>query len=254
MYSENCFITLTYDDANLKSPRLDYRDFQLFMKKLRRAHANTKISVFTAGEYGDRGKRPHWHAIIFNFTFPDLVFKRSNDNGDKIFTSALLEKIWSKGICEVGDVTFQSAGYVARYASKKLIHGKDGEHNYEPISRRSTKHAIGKAWLEKFWPDVFNHGYVVLPDGARTSVPRYYEKWFKKTHPDLWWDYVTQTKYKIQKEAEAKEALQTQLDKKANLLRSARKGLWKRHKTRNEARKKILEQKFQEQLQKNLKL
>ena len=69
------------------------------------------------------------------------------------------------GNTELGSVTFESAGYCARYSAKKLVHGKDDEHDFNPISKKSSKHAIGKTWLEKFWPDVFNHGHLVLPNG-----------------------------------------------------------------------------------------
>lgn len=191
MHEDNCFITLTYSDKHLKSPKLDYRDFQLFVKKLRNHVAessideNKKIGVFVSGEYGDKEKRPHWHAIIFGWSPHDIKYLRTNEQGDKIYTSDTLDDLWakndkSKKPNEIGDVTIKSAGYVARYATKKLIHGKDGTHEFNPISKRSSKHAIGKKWIEKYWPDVFNDGYVEH-QGIRMSVPRYYENGSKNT-------------------------------------------------------------------------
>lgn len=189
MYENNSFITLTYDDQHLKSEKLIYEDFQKFMKRLRKIQ-NEPIGVFVTGEYGEKTKRPHWHAIIFNWYPRDATYLRSNELGDRIFSSATLEKIWGKGKCELGSVTFRSAGYCARYAAKKLIHGKDQDHEYHPISKKSSKHAIGKKWLEKNWRDVFTHGVLVLQDGTTTSIPRYYEKWFKENHPDAWLRYL----------------------------------------------------------------
>lgn len=204
MYENNCFITLTYDDESLRSPYLIYSDFQKFMKKLRKLQ-DDPIGVFVTGEYGEKTKRPHWHAILFNWRPADCVYKRSNERGDKIYSSLLLDKIWSHGLTEVGDVSIHSAGYCARYAAKKLVHGRDGDHEFDPISKKSNKHAIGKRWLEKYWRDVFNYGHVVLNDGSTCSIPRYYEKWFKENLPDEWLRYVTRTKLKKISQAEARQ-------------------------------------------------
>lgn len=231
MYEENSFITLTYADEHLKSPKLQYRDFQLFAKKLRKKiftdfvgefgkenwailtsaqrkeqYGKIKIGIFVTGEYGEDKKRPHWHAIIFNWRPADCEYYRSNDRGDRIFTSRILEELWTfndtkKRPNEIGDVSFHSAGYVARYAAKKLVHGYDNE-EWNPISKKSSHQAIGKRYLEKNWPDIFNYGHVVLDDGKTTSIPRYYEKWLKEKHPAEWLRYVTEVKFKKMKNAE----------------------------------------------------
>nr|QJB20666.1 MAG: replication initiator protein [Microvirus sp.] len=286
MYEKNSFITLTYSEENLKSPKLVYRDFQLFVKKLRsqlydnelkkifpnartqrearelartlqrstRVSLQEKISVpvFVAGEYGDRKKRPHWHAIIFNWRPDDIQHSYTNDRGDKVFTSRTLETLWPLGKSELGSVTLESAGYCARYAAKKLAHGKDGEHDYNPISRRSSKHAIGKKWIEKNWRDVFTYGQLKIEHRGEIitcGIPRYYEKWLKKHNLSEWERYVTQVKPKIQKEAQEKEERITKEEKLADLKRSGLKGLAVKH---HQARAKILASKFN-QLLKNQK-
>lgn len=206
----NCFVTLTYSDENLSSPKLVYRDFQLFMKKLRKLQ-NDPIGVFVTGEYGDKTKRPHWHALLFNYRPTDSVYFRSTPTGDRVFRSDTLTKIWGKGHVEFGSVTFESAGYCARYAAKKLVHGQDG-HDFEPISKKSSKHAIGKRWLEKNWRDAFSGGEIILrtQDGQirRSTIPRYYEKWLKDNHPDEWLRYVTNIKTKKVESAEKKSKAQ----------------------------------------------
>lgn len=211
MHENNTFITLTYSDENLKSPKLIYKDFQDFMKRLRThiwesnigEENGTKIGVFVTGEYGDITKRPHWHAIIFNYQFPDLIKLRKNDRGDQIFKSAILDKLWGKNNPntrpnEVGTVTFESAGYVARYAAKKLTHGMDSDHEYHPISKKSSKNAIGKAWLEKYWKDLLIDGQCIVFNSQdkeiKTPMPRYYEKWLLKHHPEEYIRYVTEKK------------------------------------------------------------
>jgi len=264
VHDKNAFITLTYSDENLKSPKLEYRDFQLFMKKLRKVQ-NEPIGYFVTGEYGDKTKRPHWHAILFNYDFPDNKALRTNERGDRVYTSETLNKIWSHGMAEIGSVTFESAGYCARYAAKKLCHGKDSDHDYHPISKKSSKHAIGKKYLEKFWPDIFRYGYIILPDGQQCSIPRYYEKWFENkekkemlpngTYPidavfaRERWRYVTETKQRKIEEASSKSFTQ-QLE---HLEANSSRGLKGHQRTRNQARRAITESKFK-QLQSKLKL
>lgn len=251
MHEENCFITLTYDDAHLISPKLIYKHFQDFMKRLRKTKPDAQIGVFVTGEYGEKRKRPHWHALIFNWRPSDPEYKYTSDRGDIVFSSKSLSKLWPSGAAEFGDVTFNSAGYCARYAAKKLGHGKDGTHGLEPISKKSSKHAIGKRWLEKYWPDAFNHGRIILPDGASCAIPRYYEKWLQKNEPEAFVRYVTQTKNEKIQKAQNKEAKEKDKETKINLLRSAaRRGLQIK---RNVVKKKIIEQKFK-QLQERLKL
>lgn len=275
MHPQNSFITLTYNDENLRSPKLQYRDFQLFVMRLRskiRAEArksigklnwslldqeqkkeiynNAKIGIFVTGEYGDKTKRPHWHAIIFNWRPADLKYKYSNERGDRVYTSDQLTELWGHGHAEIGSVTFESAGYCARYAAKKLIHGHDG-HDYEPISKKSSHQAIGKSFIEKFWPDVFNYGYIILPDGSQCSIPRYYEKWFKKNKPSEWERYVTRTKQEKMSAAALRAASELELLNKINLKRYAtfRRAQISRH----AARAKITKSKFK-MLQSKLKL
>jgi len=200
MHEDNIFLTLTYSDEHLKSPKLQYVDWQKFMKKLRKTK-NDPIGAFVTGEYGEMTKRPHWHAILFNYSPSDKKPYRLNERGDKCYESKTLEKLWGKGKIEIGDVTIHSAGYCARYAAKKLVHGNDQEHDYQPISKKSSKHAIGKRWIERYWRDVFQYGKLHLAGGGTTSIPRYYEKWFKMNKPNEWYKYVTDVKSKITSQA-----------------------------------------------------
>lgn len=290
LYKKNSFITLTYNDENLKSSKLQYVDFQLFVKKLRsyiyeeelkKCFPNvetqeerrslyrrstdefredfkrrTRVSIFCTGEYGDRRKRPHWHFLLFNWRPSDLSDSHTNERGDEAFKSKSLELLWGQGFVDVGSVTFESASYCARYAAKKLVHGKDGTHDYNPISRRSSKNAIGKGWIERNWRDLFSHGYLVIKIKGRyiqCGIPRYYEKWLKKYHLSEWKRYVTEVKPRIVKEAEEKENLVRLEEKKENFKRRAQMGLqFVPVKTRRESEKIILEQKF-DKLQKHLK-
>lgn len=283
MYKKNCFVTLTYDDDHLESEKLIPAHLEKFIKDLRtklfsnllgklfpdlsqkqqrslwrslpdirrkELYNEIQISSLAVGEYGDKNKRPHWHLLIFNWTPSEPVYKYTTDLGDQVYTSSDLTTLWQRGNSEFGSVTLESAGYVARYSTKKLAHGKDGTHNYDPVVRYSQKNAIGKKWLERYYSDVFSHGYLVLPNGAKSSIPRYYEKWFKKEHPEKWRHYVTEVKPKIMLEAEQKEEKISLEEKKINEKRSGLKGLQIK---REKVKKIILEKKFK-RLQEFLKL
>lgn len=240
MWPNNSFITLTYDDKHLGENKLDYRDFQLFMKKLRRRLPGQQIGYFVTGEYGEKSKRKHWHAIIFNYRPADCEYQFSNERGDKIFTSKSLAELWEFGSSNLGDVTFESAGYCARYAAKKLVHGHDQSHRWNPISKKSSKHAIGKKWLEKFHDDIFNYGSLVVDGKPVGEIPRYYIKWLQKHQPKKWERYVTQIK-----QIKAQKAIKQSLIDQASRPYSNSK---------NEAQRIITEKTIKNRLMKYLKL
>ena len=81
-----CFITLTYNNSSLPLtkdliPTLCKRDWQLFMKRLRKAFPDRKLRFYMCGEYGSHTLRPHYHAIIFGldiFAFPDLKYLKKS--------------------------------------------------------------------------------------------------------------------------------------------------------------------------------
>lgn len=196
LHKDNCFITLTYADDIPASVSLDYTHFQLFMKRLRARFPKDKISFFACGEYGetnpitgqiDGGKyRAHFHALLFGFNFPDRVPCRMLDKSD-LFRSSLLDELWRFGACKIGDVCFESASYVARYAMKK-INGDLADSVYTIITadgemiRRtseclvmSKRPAIGLRWFEKFGKHVYAHDRVIAR-GKEMQPPRYYDK------------------------------------------------------------------------------
>lgn len=187
LYKRNCFITLTYSPENLPADgSLDVRHYQLFMKRLRKAYPNDKIRFFHCGEYGENLGRPHYHACLLNFDFPDKIHYRTNERGEPLYRSQSLEKIWGLGICEIGSVTFDSAAYVARYITKK-VSGPMAEAHYNgrnpEYTTMSRKPGIGKPWLDKFKNDVYAIDAVIMR-GKKCSPPRFYNTQFELTNPD----------------------------------------------------------------------
>lgn len=190
IHDENCFITLTYDDHNLKFGAADHGilyppDLTNFWKRLRN-HFGPGIKYFACGEYGDSTNRPHYHALIFGADFQDKkLYTTKNDN--QIYTSDTLNDIWTHGDCYIGNVTLQSASYVARYVLKKS-HGMSNDDMVKKgitpeFTRMSRRPGIGHSWLDKYEQSVFPHGYVVLPNGSKSGIPKYFNKRYELTHP-----------------------------------------------------------------------
>ncbi|AXH74125.1 MAG: replication initiator protein [Microviridae sp.] len=128
LHKKNCFITLTYNDEHLpENSSLDYRVFQLFMKRLRKKYGDN-IRFYMCGEYGENFGRPHFHACLFNHDFSDKKLWKTV-NKMPLFRSAELEELWPFGFSSIGSVTFESAAYVARYIMKKIT-GEAAEKHY----------------------------------------------------------------------------------------------------------------------------
>lgn len=198
LHSENCFITLTYDPEHLPyTNSLDKDHFQRFMKRLRKFLSPRKIRFFACGEYGDENYRPHYHAIIFGYDFPDKVACSKNQSGDIVYTSEILLKIWGMGFVTVGGVTFESAAYVARYVCKKVTGDAAIEHYtrvdpetgemffIEPeFALMSRKPGIARDWYEKYRSDL-NKGFITSR-GIKMMPPKYYTNLLEKDDPFLW--------------------------------------------------------------------
>ena len=185
------------------------------MKSLRKLRPVTRLSYLVTGEYGPTTKRPHWHILIFGYSPKTKTPLRKNPNGDTLYSSPEIDKIWQSGSHDFGEVTLMSANYVARYALKKLDHGQDQEHDFHPVHHTGSKNALGKRWIQKYWQQTFSHGYVLSPDNKRLPIPRYYEDWFKKTHFNDYLLYVTEQKRLRRIKAEqqlAKEEYEYQID------------------------------------------
>lgn len=191
LYRQNSFITLTYDEDHVPEDySLRKRDWQLFMKRLRKAFPGKKIRFFACGEYGENTFRPHYHAILFNHQFDDrVVVTKETDSGIvNVWQSPTLNKIWAQGYTSAGDMTFESAAYVARYCLKK-INGAEAEAHYfgrEPeFSLMSRMPGIGADWLRKYRKDVYPND-VCFARGKPCKPPKFYDDQLKKIDEALY--------------------------------------------------------------------
>lgn len=187
---DSLFVTLTYDDEHMDSPHLDYRHFQLFMKRFRRKFPNRKISFFVAGEYGSKTFRRHFHCIIFGVDLKEVKTKflctSRKDKHVKIWTSDIISNCWdNRGFVSVSRISqgdYRAFGYVAGY----IISKSDERHRanlerqgLEPeFHHMSLKPCIGKAYFLRNYIQMFKNGFCHF-SGKIVSIPRAYDRWYE---------------------------------------------------------------------------
>ena len=194
MHLRNSFVTLTYDDDHLPPDGgLVLAHFQKFVRSYRRA--GHKFRYYHCGEYGDLHGRPHYHSILFGTDFPDQVFEETTKHGDKLYSSPTLSHHWPHGLSRVGEMTFKSAAYVARYCMKK-INGDQAQEHYQTVNTQtgevhqvkpeyqtmSRRPGIGSSWFAKYSRDIFPSDQCVV-NGKVTRPPRYYDSQYELSEP-----------------------------------------------------------------------
>ncbi|QCS37332.1 replication initiation protein [Tortoise microvirus 86] len=161
------FVTLTYNtDTVPLSPRgymtLCKRDFQLFMKRLRKLHAkNVKLRYYAVGEYGSKTFRPHFHAIIYDLDREKLA------------------EAWQNGDCHIGDVSGASIAYTVKYMHKgKIIPMHRNDDRIPEFSLMSK--GLGKNYMTpqmvNYHKEDISRNYVTLEGGVKVAMPRYYRE------------------------------------------------------------------------------
>lgn len=195
LHDENCFVTLTYADEFIPPDgSLVKADFQKFMKRLRKRFPERKMKYFHCGEYGERLQRPHYHACLFGFDFPDKEFFKFSESGERLYVSEILASLWRVGHCLLGAVTFESSAYVARYCLKKITGDAADEHyqrvtefgelvkvepEYVTMSRRP---GIAAEWFDKFSSDVYPDDFCVVR-GMKMPPPRFFDNRYELMDP-----------------------------------------------------------------------
>lgn len=205
------FLTLTYSPDKIStiqrfypdpdtgeampSLSLNKSDFQGFMKRLRRRldySSGDKIRFYAAGEYGESTHRPHYHCIIFGLKIPDLRFYKKSALGHIYYNSEWLNEIWGFGYVVVGRVTMDSAGYVARYVTKKYT--GDYKQFYEifnidpEFSLCSRRPGIAREYYEQHKDEIYQFDRVNLSAAERGysfKPPPYYDRLFEDSDPIL---------------------------------------------------------------------
>lgn len=124
------FVTLTYNKENIPDGQTLYpKHTQDWLKRLRLRFPH-KIRYYLVGEYGERTQRPHYHAALFGLG-PEH--------------SEIIGQTWPHGHTYTGDLTAQSAQYVAGYVTKKMTSKTDPRLNgrHPEFARMSLRPGIG---------------------------------------------------------------------------------------------------------------
>lgn len=176
------FLTLTYNDVELYNPEnklitengefnINYNHHRLYMQRLRRCLPDSQIKYFTAGEYGEKSDRPHFHSIIFN--------------ADE---QAILNS-WIYGNVHFGSVSEDSIRYCLKYALKRVARVKKSDYIEKNQFRNPEKSLISKGLgieyttkpqIKRYYADDIQRA-VKRENGKIQSLPRYYrEKFYTK--------------------------------------------------------------------------
>lgn len=191
-HEHSVFVTPTFSDEFLPADlSVSVRTHQLFVKRVR-YFFEKPLRFFGVGEYGGKTNRPHYHTIFFGLELPDRTLWRTTPAGDRLYRSVSFERAWPYGHCLIGEVTPQSAAYVARYCTKKMTGEASASAyrrtSFDPATGEirawqvrsefavmSRRPGIGSEWFEKFSGDAFPSDFVVI-DGQKRAVPAFYKK------------------------------------------------------------------------------
>lgn len=202
-HAGSSFVTLTYSDENVphvgkikrrrfissELPRrqtLDKYEIQRWIKRLRSAVAPQKIRFFLVGEYGDLTFRPHYHAAIFGLS----PIQAGGLDGK----SGIVQSTWSLGHTFCGQLTPDSAQYVAGYVTKKMTKKDDRRlcGRYPEFSRMSLRPGIGAAAIDdvsevvssiNYYPTLLADGDVpssLVTGSRRLPIGRYLRRRLRK--------------------------------------------------------------------------
>lgn len=198
------FLTLTYSDDKipiaefvdddgvvLSHPTLKYRDFQLFMKRLRKCF-DKPIRFMVCGEYGSHTFRPHYHAILFGIgldDFSNVMLYSTGSRGDPLYNVSDIDSLWRKGYVTVSAANTATIGYVAGYVAKKsTTRGFSRDMRRigvcPPFIRASNRPGLGRTWLDKNL-DKFDtlYDYVSVPTDSEPFQIHLTSSW-KRVYED----------------------------------------------------------------------
>lgn len=136
-HADSVFLTVTYNDKFLpENNSLVPNDLTNFIKRLRRRLGAKSLRYYACGEYGSGQERPHYHLALFG------VGRHHEEDIQKAWTCPDSKE--SKGFVYIGDLTLDSAQYIASYIQKgktKSDQFQDGRH--PEFSRMSRRPGIG---------------------------------------------------------------------------------------------------------------
>lgn len=174
-YDKTVFLTLTYDEEHLPARgSLVKKHLQDFMKRFRFNHGK-KVRYYACGEYGDHTARPHYHIAFFGVGYDDFYNLKPAKKGG--YQARCKE--WPYGLVHIGELTIDSANYVAGYVLKKQT-GKQRQVYVDlgvvpPFCVMSRRPGIGADFADENAEQFRRFGYVIAK-GAKYALPRFYRE------------------------------------------------------------------------------
>lgn len=158
-HEDNAFITLTYDQQNIpENGTLVPKHLKDWQKRIS-YHSGMKLRFFSVGEYGEKTKRPHYHAGIFGYKGCASL----NHKCPCIWCETL-RRSWTKGHVLNGTLTKDSASYIAGYVTKKMTDRNPTE-KYQKLKDKGL-HKIAEDYKKRVIDELNgNH-----PEFARMSL------------------------------------------------------------------------------------
>jgi len=183
------FVTLTYDTKHVPINRFGRKtlnnkehineetgeitggDLTRFFKRLRINQVRSKVTwehyynglqvtdnikYYACGEYGEKRKRPHYHAIIFNASKVNI------------------EKSWKLGETHIAPANGSTIAYVMKYLDKNM--GKKQDNRIEREFNTMSE-GIGLSYVTKnqLWhKNNLDILFVTTMQGLKVPMPRYY--------------------------------------------------------------------------------
>ncbi|UPW41831.1 replication initiator protein [Peromfec virus RodF5_17] len=176
-HDQSCFLTLTYRNSPDFDNDLHPDHVQKFIKRLRKAVSPVRIRFYLCGEYGSKGRRPHYHVVVFGYDFKDKKPFQRDRSGFLMYRSTMLESLWIYGFSSILPVNEKTLGYVTK-DMQKLLPLHDTRH--PPFTRMSNRPGIGaNGWSGKLMDGNVWH------NGQSCPLPRYYKKIAERQDLDL---------------------------------------------------------------------
>ena len=189
-HQASCFLTLTYDPdkRDRQNPyTLHPKHVSKFIQDTRNRFRPKKLKYFYSGEYGEEGPghHPHYHMILFGEDFAEDRTE-ARELGGKLFKSETLSELWPFGFSSIGDVSLNSAAYVASYTTKKVSGERAAEYyscvcpesgevlQLRPEYARMSK-GIGKEFVRKNAESIYEYDEVIFNEKP-ILPPRFYDK------------------------------------------------------------------------------
>lgn len=180
------FLTLTYDNLNVPISKsgelvLCKRDYQLFLKRLRKFFNDVRITYMIVGEYGTKSNRPHYHfALFFSERIKIDLLRR------------VVLNLWSKGFIKLNFLNKDNIHYLTKYFNKidDRVHEVP---NFRHMSKGFSADSITSNYL-RYIEYCYKNSLPLNRHGMTFPIPRYYiydelkeryqEKRLTKLHED----------------------------------------------------------------------